>query len=101
MIHRVKIYFATLDFEVFGLEMPFLQVLDCHNSPGRAITRHGELQATEGICYSPPTHLGEQTAPKRVVGSFRAVLAFRVGFFLVQSFYENKPLKQKSYLIIF
>jgi hypothetical protein len=37
MIHRVKINFGSLGFEVFGLEMPFLQVLDCHNSPGRVI----------------------------------------------------------------
>jgi hypothetical protein len=51
MIHRVKIYFGTLDFEVFGLEMPFLQVLDCHNSPGRASTRHGELTPTERMFY--------------------------------------------------
>jgi hypothetical protein len=50
MIHRVKIYFGSLGFEVFELEMPFLQVLNCHNSSGRARTRHGELDhRTHGI----------------------------------------------------
>jgi hypothetical protein len=50
MIHRVKIYLGPLGFEVFELEMPFLQVLDYHNSPGRARTRHGELDhRTHGL----------------------------------------------------
>jgi hypothetical protein len=35
-------------FEVFGLKIPFLQVLDCHNSPQQAITRHGEQNGSSG-----------------------------------------------------
>jgi hypothetical protein len=34
-------------FEVFGSKIPFLQVLDCHNSPQRAITRHSEQNEAE------------------------------------------------------
>jgi hypothetical protein len=43
MIHGVKIYLGSLGFEVFWSKIPFLKVLDCHDSPGQAITRHGEL----------------------------------------------------------
>jgi hypothetical protein len=35
-------------FEVFGLKIPFLQVLNCHNSPWRAITRNGEQNGRPG-----------------------------------------------------
>jgi hypothetical protein len=35
-------------FEVFGSKIPFLGVLDCHNSPRRAITRHSELEGRTG-----------------------------------------------------
>jgi hypothetical protein len=35
-------------FEVFGSKIPFLGGLDCHNSPGRAITRHSELEGRTG-----------------------------------------------------
>ena len=35
-------------FEVFGSKIPFLSVLDCPNSPRRAITRHGELDLRMG-----------------------------------------------------
>jgi hypothetical protein len=35
-------------FEVFGSKIPFSHVLDCHNSPQRAITRHSELEGRTG-----------------------------------------------------
>jgi hypothetical protein len=35
-------------FEVFGLKIPFSKVLDCHNSPQQAITRHGEQNGSSG-----------------------------------------------------
>jgi hypothetical protein len=35
-------------FEDFGLKILFLQVLDCHNLPQRAITRHGEQNGSSG-----------------------------------------------------
>jgi hypothetical protein len=71
MILRVIIYLEILDFEVFGLKIPFLQVMDCHDSPGRAITRHGEQNKTEPRFCLPPTRHGEQllashTTPTRL-----------------------------------
>jgi hypothetical protein len=94
MINRVKIHFGSLGFEVFELKMPFLQVLDCHNSSGRARTRHGELDhRTHGLLASnsPPTRHGELTAPKRVVGSFQAVLGSFVSDFLCDVFIKVNP----------
>jgi hypothetical protein len=76
MINRVIIYLGTLGFEVFGLKIPILQVLDCHDSPGRASARHAEQ--TQQKLWFP--RLGEQTAPKCVVGSFRQFWHFRVDF---------------------
>jgi hypothetical protein len=95
MIHRFKIYFGTLDFDVFGSKKPFLKVLDCHNSSGRAITRHGELDHRTGgsarpqlattSSYSPQR---ESYSPRRVdsvqftVCSVQAFLAFSGSVFL-------------------
>jgi hypothetical protein len=73
MILRVILYLEILGFEVFGSKIPIVKVLDCHNSPWRAITRHGELGhktvgpprlqlATMSSC-SPPTH---NHSPRRV-----------------------------------
>jgi hypothetical protein len=59
MITRVIICIEILGFEVFGSKTTFLHVLDCHNSPGRAITRHSEQKAAEPMTCSPPTRQGE------------------------------------------
>jgi hypothetical protein len=75
MINKVQICFGSLGFEVFEPKMSFLQILDCHNSSGRASTRHGELDhRTHGMLAtnSPPTRHGELAAAKLVVGLFQA-----------------------------
>jgi hypothetical protein len=64
-----QICFKTLRdtwFEVFGSKIPFLGVLDCHNSPRRAITRHSKLEGRKGGPARLPskvTRHGEQVVP--------------------------------------
>jgi hypothetical protein len=64
MTTRVIICIETLGFEAFGSKTPFLQVLDCPNSPRRAGSSRGELELRTGgparpqlatmSVYSPP-----------------------------------------------
>jgi hypothetical protein len=59
-----QICLGTLGFEVFEPKTPFLQVLDCPNSPQRAGSLRGELEVRTGgparpqlataSVYSPP-----------------------------------------------
>jgi len=95
MINRVKIYFGSLGFEVFDLKMPFIQVLDCYNSSGRARTRHGELDhKTHGLLTlnSPWRADSTKTCCWLVPGSSWQL---RVGFSQCY-FYKSKPLKPRS-----
>jgi hypothetical protein len=111
MIKYVQVCLGTLGFEVFEPKTPFLQVLDCHNSPQRAGSSQGELENRTGgpahpqlataSGYSPPTRHGELTAPKRAVGSFRAVFGSFAWGFPLWYFYKSKPLKPRSYMMIF
>ena len=97
-------------FEVFGSKIPFLSVLDCPNSPQRAITRHGELELRMGgfarpqlvaaSCCSPPQQI---YSPRRVrqgeiplFCSLQAGVGIRDAVFSVVSFNECKPLKPRS-----
>jgi hypothetical protein len=114
MILRVILYLEILGFEVLGSKIPFLKVLDCHDSPGRAITRHGKLdhqnrgsarpQLAIESNHSPPTC---SNSPRRVDSVEMHCLltlgssgVFQDGF-LVQSFYKRKPLKPRPQWIIF
>jgi hypothetical protein len=97
-------------FEVFGSKIPFLSVLDCPNSPRRAITRHGELELRMGgfarpqlamaSYHSPPQQI---YSPRRVrqgeiplFCSLQAGVGIRGTVFSVVTFNECKPLKPRS-----
>jgi hypothetical protein len=95
-------------FEVFGLKIPFLQVLDCHNSPRRAITRHGEQTAHEA-CFtrlqlavasycSPPQQIYSPWRVRQSGNSLFCLLlagmAFREAVFLRSIFTKVNPSNQ-------
>jgi hypothetical protein len=82
MTFRVILHLEILGFEVFGSKIPFLKVLDYHNSLQRAITRHGELGHRTGGPARPQlatasklTRLGEWTVQQRTVCSLQAPLS--------------------------
>ena len=53
MTSSIMVCLGGLCIEVFGSKMSFLHVLDCHNSPRRAITRHGEQEVRTGGSARP------------------------------------------------
>jgi hypothetical protein len=105
MVLRDMVHFGILGFEVFGSKIPFLRVLDCHNSPRRVTTRHSELDLQnwrftrhiEQLLASPAIH-----SPWRVRqwgnSLFCLLLAgrvFREAVFYVVTLYKSEPLKPR------
>ena len=60
-------------FEVFGSKIPFLSVLDCPNSPRRAITRHGKLELRRGGLTRPQLATASYHSPPQQIYSPRRV----------------------------
>jgi hypothetical protein len=66
MTARVIMCIETLGFEAFGSKTPFLQVLDCHNSPQRAGSSLGELDNRKGGSARPQLATASSYSPQRV-----------------------------------
>jgi hypothetical protein len=109
MINYVPKYLETLGLRFLGSKIPFLSVLDCHYSPWRAITRHGELEGRMGGTTRPQLATASSYSPRRAsllarrvdsaqctVCSFRVSLACPGSRFLQAVFYKSKPLKPRS-----
>jgi hypothetical protein len=110
MTTRVILCIETLGFEAFGSKTPFLQVLDCHNSPQRAGSSLGELEVRTGGAARLQLATASSNSPWRAgslasrVGSVIAHCLLVLGgvgtlrfSFLRVFFYESKPLKPRSY----
>jgi hypothetical protein len=107
MTTRVIICIETLGFEAFGSKTPFLQMLDCHNSPWWAGSLLGELEVRTGgvarlqlATASRVTRLASRQCGSTLFACFRRGWHAPVQFSSSSLFYESKPLKPRSYLII-
>jgi hypothetical protein len=108
MTTRVIICIETLGFEVFGSKIPFLHVLDCHNSPQRADSSLVELDhqnwgfsrlelATASKVTrlaSKVTRLASRQCGSTLVARFRQALAFFKRISLYNLFIEVNPSNQ-------
>jgi hypothetical protein len=62
-VFYVQICLETLGFEVFEPKTPFLQVLDCHNSPQRVDSSLGELEGRIGGPARPQLAMASSCSP--------------------------------------